>query len=430
MTSNQAMQDVTSIMQAAKQSALAISRVQENLTKPSNTKEAFSNVVKNSLIDTSTGKEKPAIKQTLNAFQGRTDPLAVQQALNDISPTTVTALQTAVMQLISGPAKNLGDAFNSLKGTTESTMLDNKSVFNALNQQITSTVPELSKYTEKLNKGAGSTQALAEAAQIYQVAIKGNLTSFDALTAAMSKGPKALDDFFKGLDWSKLVGQKVDKNGKVVNTAPADTTPFTGTPAEKELEKVLQNNLKAQNAQLKIARDELTVQNKISEEAKQQLQYQQQITGLQNDMKTAMISGNYLQAASLRQQISSTQVDFNATSIQTKMQNQVDSLQSNSDQINQALSDLKDAIANGTTTIDKTIFAAKSLPIMRAQQIVGGVSGGAAVNTIININGPVDQKAINAVSSAVSTAVNKSTKVHTSAHTVKQTAGKTTKKGG
>jgi len=418
MTSNQAMQDVTSIMQAAKQSALAISRVQENLTKPSNTKEAFSNVVKNSLIDTSTGKEKPAIKQTLNAFQARRDPLAVQQALNNISPTTVTALQTAVMQLISGPAKNLGDAFNSLKGTTESTLLDNKSVFNALSKQITSTVPELSKYTEKLNKGAGSTQALAEAAQIYQVAIKGNLTSFDALTAAMSKGPKALDDFFKGLDWSKLVGQKVDKNGKVINTGSTDTTPFTGTPAEKALEKVLQGNLKAQNAQLKIARDELTVQNKISQEAKQQLQYQQQITGLQNDMKTAMITGNYLQAAGLKQQISGAAVDFNATSVQTKMQNQVDSLQSNADQINQALSDLKDAIANGTTTIDKTIFAAKSLPIMRAQQIVGGVSGGAAVNTIININGPVDQKAINAVSAAVTTAVKSTTKVKTMASKV------------
>ena len=234
----------------------------------------------------------------------------------------------------------------------------------------------------------------------------------------MSKGPKALDDFFKGLDWSKLVGQKVDKNGKVINTGSTDTTPFTGTPAEKALEKVLQGNLKAQNAQLKIARDELTVQNKISQEAKQQLQYQQQITGLQNDMKTAMITGNYLQAAGLKQQISGAAVDFNATSVQTKMQNQVDSLQSNADQINQALSDLKDAIANGTTTIDKTIFAAKSLPIMRAQQIVGGVSGGAAVNTIININGPVDQKAINAVSAAVTTAVKSTTKVKTMASKV------------
>ena len=442
LNNQQAMQDVTSIMQAAGQSALAISRVQQKINQPDSTKQAFQQVVKNSLTDTSTGKLRAAgdgqtgdlqyqyLKQNVQAnlqlIQGQIDdannnakeykfnPTIVKREkarvnklqgeynaeLNSANPkksttaalpaSTTTALSTAITQLISGPAKNLSDSFNNLKGSAEGTMINNAAVFDALDKQIKSTVPELGKYTDKIKGTANQTQSLAEAQQIYQIAIKGGLTSFSALTEAMNKGPAAIDKLFKSLDWSKLVGQKVDDNGNVViPPVVTPTTPavFTGTTQEKELLKTFGGMLSAQNAQLKIVKDQLSLQQKLSQEAKAQLQYQQQITGLQNDMKTAMISGNYLQAATLKQQISGANVDFNATEVSSKLQDQIDKMQPNADAINQALSDLKDLIGNSKTVVPASILAATKLGNIKAQAAyAGGVGGNApTVTTIIQL---------------------------------------------
>jgi TP901 family phage tail tape measure protein len=179
-------------------------------------------------------------------------------------------------------------------------------------------------------------------------------------------------------------------------TPPLSTSPgvFTGTELEKAVQKQIQGNLDAQNAQLKMAKDQLSMQQKISQENKAQLQYQQQITGLQNDMKTAMISGNYLQAASLKQQISGARVDFNATSVEQKMQDQVDSMQSNADLINQGLQDLKDAISNNVSSLSKmpaSVAQAQKLATVNAQSLAAGVATGqgATVTTIIQVTGSV-----------------------------------------
>ena len=187
-------------------------------------------------------------------------------------------------------------------------------------------------------------------------------------------------------------------NGVNPNPTPPSSASaagvFTGTNAEKAVQKQIQGNLDAQNAQLKIAKDQLSMQQKISQENKAQLQYQQQITGLQNDMKTAMISGNYLQAASLKQQISGARVDFNATSVQQKMQDQVDTMQSNADLINQGLQDLKDAISNNVSSLSKmpaSVAKAQALATVNAQDLAAGVATGqgATVTTIIQVTGTV-----------------------------------------
>ena len=438
LNNQQAMQDVTSIMQAAGQSALAISRVQQKISQPDSTKQAFQQVVKNSLTDTSTGKKFAAgdgrtgdlkfqnlqksvqddltlLQNSINSYNQAAKDYPSQATnykakakeqqdkynalLNSANPeksttaalpaSTVTALQTAITQLISGPAKNLSDSFDHLKGSAEGTMINNTAVFDALDKQIKSTVPELGKYTNKIKGTASQTQSLAEAQQIYQIAVKGGLTSFSALTAAMNKGPAAIDKLFKSLDWSKLGGQKVDDKGNVTPTVDTYATPaaFTGTTQEKELLKKFEGMLSAQNAQLKIVKDQLSLQQKLSQEAKAQLQYQQQITGLQNDMKTAMISGNYLQAATFKQQISGAKVDFNATQVSSKLQDQIDKMQPNADAINQALADLKDLIGNSKTVVPASILAATKLGNIKAQAAyAGGVGGNApTVTTIIQL---------------------------------------------
>ena len=430
MKPEKALQDISALLKAGGKDSLTRQFVLNGIGSKStdNAATGFKSAVKTAFSSYESSADSLKKSGLQLTSRGGVSPAArvdslKQGAIKDVATELLNVAQTTPANL-----KLITDSFKSAGGETAKALVNSNGVFKELKNQVEQSNPKMATWMDKMYKAGLSTVDMAKAISLLNAGVVQTPEALGKATDSAKTWAANIEKLFlDSKTQSTAPGGKSNTNN---NFVPDSTKPFTGTPTEKALEKVLQENLTAQNAQLKIARDQLSVQNKISQEAKQQLQYQQQITGLQNDMKTAMISGNYLQAASLRQQISSTKVDFNATSVQTKMQNQVDSLQSNSDQINQALSDLKDAIANGTTTIDKTIFAAKSLPIMRAQQIVGGVSGGAAVNTIININGPVDQKAINAVSSAVSTAVNKSTKVHTSAHTVKQTHGKTTKKGG
>jgi TP901 family phage tail tape measure protein len=418
-------QDIYNILMGASKHAQAIGQA-SNL--PKSTKEAVVAYASGATTDStryvsgSKGGEGTVIHSKAKSYN----------ELNDTGKQSADKLANVVNSLIGMDAtsKEYKDTLDGLNSKS----INQKEAMSALALSYGRTDKEVAKQIDLMNKNGLSVSQAALLFKASAINSQGAAKEImDNLKDNLKKGtdPKKLGDL-----WAKLIKEIADaaKKGNTGGASSNDSSnqsdstykPFTGTAQEKEVEKVLQENLKAQNAQLKIARDELSVQNKIAQEAKQQLQYQQQITGLQNDMKTAMISGNYLQAAALKQQISSVRVDFNSTSVQTKMQNQVDELQSNADQINQGLSDLKDAIANGKTTIDKSILAAKGLSVLRAKEIVGGVASGASVNTIININGSVDQKSINAVSSAVATAVKKSTKVKSMA--TKVTAGKSTKK--
>ena len=237
-----------------------------------------------------------------------------------------------------------------------------------------------------------------------KIAIEANQLLSDAqYKAAVTAGKAGEYLVSHAKQYADLLSYSANSNlpssgtGNTPSTTPplsTSTGVFTGTVLEKIVQKQIQGNLDAQNAQLKIAKNQLSMQQKISQENKAQLQYQQQITGLQNDMKTAMISGNYLQAASLKQQISGATVDFNATSVEQKMQDQVDSMQSNADLINQGLQDLKDAISNNVLSLSKmpaSVAQAQKLATVNAQSLAAGVATGqgATVTTIIQVTGSV-----------------------------------------
>lgn len=215
----------------------------------------------------------------------------------------------------------------------------------------------------------------------------------DVALAKLVKDPKAMQALIDQIDaFNKATGKSTGTGGTGGNPPPSTTpTTFTGTTEEKAMSKLLSANLSQQNAQLKVVKDQLSNQQKISSEIKAQLNYTQQIQGLQNDMKTAMISGNYLQAATLNQQISGAKVDFNATSVSQKLQDQADVMQTNADAINTALSDLKDAIANNVTVISGSVRAASKLKTVGAKTVSSGIATGApVVTTIVNVTGTVD----------------------------------------
>jgi hypothetical protein len=402
MTSKQSIQDLTSIMKAGGKDQLTIGGVLSSVGAKATDNAAlgFANALKSALAPYEQKTE--AIKKggygaTLVPKGGPSQSMQAQtlkeNAINDIATELLNVAQTTPANL-----KTIVDGLKSAGNEAGLALTNSEAVFKSLRSQVASSNPDLATWMDQMHKANMPTVEMAKAIALLNAGIVQTPEALGNATDSVTTWINHIEEAFNNLKTQSIGGGGTNPTPTPL---PTSTGVFTGTTAEKQLEKTLQGNLDAQNAQLKIAKDALTVQNKISEEAKQQLQYQQQITGLQNDMKTAMISGNYLQAASLKQQISGAAVDFNATSVQQKMQDQVDNLQANADQINQALQDLKDAIGNGTTTIDKTILAAKNISLLNAQSIVAGVGVGApTVTTIININGSADQKALDAITHA------------------------------
>ena len=238
----------------------------------------------------------------------------------------------------------------------------------------------------------------------------------DIALAKLVKDPKAMKALIDQIDAFNKASAAA--SGKTPASSVASgagggsaSAVFSGTKEEKAMQKLLTANLDKQNAQLKVVKNQLSEQQKISSEIKAQLDYTQQINSLQTSMKTDMISGNYLDAATLNQQISGARVDFNASSVSQKLQDQADVMQTNADAINTALSDLKDAIANNVTKISGSVSAASRLKTVNGTAVSSGIAAGApTVTTIVNVTGTVDSTSTTSSHPGVKPLV-KSTKV-------------------
>ena len=171
---------------------------------------------------------------------------------------------------------------------------------------------------------------------------------------------------------------KVGDASSIVNTGI-----FSGTSQEKDLKKKLEAKIKSENSILKTLRDQLSVEQKRTQEMQRQHDYQNNMTDLQNQAKEAMISGNYLQAAGLRQQQQFATMQFGQTTNQNVLQGKIDTIQARTDVFSEALADLNDAIANGVKTINKTILQRYNLPKLDASNVAVN-SAGIAVSVTVN----------------------------------------------
>jgi TP901 family phage tail tape measure protein len=133
------------------------------------------------------------------------------------------------------------------------------------------------------------------------------------------------------------------------------TSIFSGTTSQKEMKKLLEARQKDENVVLKGLNDQLKTYKQQAAEAKRILDYENQRFSLMQDQKTALMSGNYLGAAELKQASVNLGVDFNATTKENQMQATVDKIQLRADEFATALADLNDAIANGSKAIDPSI---------------------------------------------------------------------------
>jgi TP901 family phage tail tape measure protein len=192
------------------------------------------------------------------------------------------------------------------------------------------------------------------------------------------------------------------------NTASSTATEiFKGTAEEIKVKDILTKKDKDQKSILKTLQDQFKLQQKITAEQKAQMQYQMQQQDLNNQMKDALITGNYLGAAGLKQQVNMSTVDFMGSEKEAGMQDNIDKVQAQSDTFAQALADLNDAIASNLKVFDKNISNAANMSVVKPPSVSGSAGVAPVINNHITVTAAAgaDHKAIgHAVATAAHTA--------------------------
>jgi len=423
MNSQQAKQDMVSIMNAAGRSAGDVSYVINNMTLPSNAGEALANSVKyaqSKLVakeGTGSATQNAQKAQIAQQIQGLDDliyqtkqGLAVQKGaglpgtkyqntLNNLesqkkalqaqlNPGTTTSIlnqdaidkvSSSVMTLVQGPIKNYNDALKQLagnSGTTSDVVMKNKQVFDGIALTMDKSWPGFKKYADQLGSAKGSAAQLTQAIVLLNNAAALGLDpqNIQKLMATPDAISKLYTSKYKDiLALEKATGKDGGGSGGGGSTT---TTTFTGTAEEKATKKLLDGRIKDQNSVLKTLKDQLSIYQKQSAELKRLRDFDAQRQDINNQMKTALISGNYLQAAMLKQSKSALQVDFNTGTMQYKMQDQIDEVQTRADAFNTALGELTNAMNDATIKFDPQWKKTANQAVLRPSTINSDLSGG------------------------------------------------------
>jgi hypothetical protein len=199
---------------------------------------------------------------------------------------------------------------------------------------------------------------------------------------------------------------KKDAAAAAAASAAQQAAVFKGTKEEIAAKKLLSAHKTDQDAVLKGLKDQLSQYQKQQAELKRIRDLDQQRADINSQMKTAMISGDFLAAANLGQASSSLQVDFNATTMENKMQGQIDQVQIQADAFSQALADLTDAISNGVKVLDPNIKAASKTAVLKPGAVDANIAPSIITQNFV-INGGDPQAVHTTVTAATTGAVKK-----------------------
>ena len=257
------------------------------------------------------------------------------------------------------------------------------------NKDIITNYKNLSDALDKVkDKSKISAAALAGVNTVLQMKIKPpkgqNLTEYlGNLLQDPTALAKVLQENYAAFNTGALaagLGGKPGGNGGGGGGGGGGT--FTGTAEQKDAVTRLEKLTKGENTILKSLRDQLSAEQKINAEKKRQLDYTMQTSDLNNQMKEALITGNYLQASQLKQQISGNAIDFNVGTKEYNAQTQIDTLQAKADLFSQALADLNDTIAKGSKTLDKNIASLSKSSIQKAAPVAASIGAVTVTNHI------------------------------------------------
>ena len=296
---------------------------------------------------------------------------------------------------------------DGLKAVSTSAV-DNKKALDALSIQYSSSSDKdaqaIGKQIDSLNKHGVT---LAQVIQLYKdSALVGKGSISEQVQSLLAQGKLLPAGIWDQLA-NEIASAQVKANKAAANDpsntnnsgSTVNTTTFTGTADQNSTKKILDAKVKSEDAILKTLKDQLTVEQKKTSEIKRQLDYDNQRNSLNQQTKEALISGNYLAAAGLRQQSSGLTVDFNATSKQNLMQTQIDTIQARRDIFSQAVADIGDAIANNSHLTPKSAISAKGISELKPTQISDNI----VINNTINVTGSNAQQLVTAVKEAATT---------------------------
>ncbi|CAB5218152.1 Phage tail tape measure protein [uncultured Caudovirales phage] len=361
LTPDKAKQDILATMNAAGKDNLAKTEVLSSLP----------NYGKNSAAQGFTGALTSAAKVNYSdlsiiekLFSGEATG-AVAQGYADKRVGTEMSnlakqLPSTIKQVIDGLDKNV-------KGSINNSTAAYQSMMNVLKESS----PTMAKYLDQQHKNGTNTIELFKAVSLLNAGIVKTPEALDKIL----KKAGALDALFNSTEAQSYTGAPptgfhYDSNGKLVpDTGNGTPTTFTGTTAQKAAKTALDARIKSENAILKQLRDQLSTQQKQTAEIKRQNDFAQQTFDLNNQMKTAFISGNYLQAAGFKQQISSSSVDFNRGTQEFVMQSKIDTIQARADMFSQALSDLTTAISDSKSTLTKDVISASKSAVLKGSDV-------------------------------------------------------------
>ena len=307
--------------------------------------------IKNALLKTTGGLE--GVINAVNAQASAYQPGFFATLLGHYTDFTKGAAD-AVIQLTQTTAKNVDTQFKSVQNNpTVMRSLNDPRMYQALADAMKSSIPGFDKYAATFKAKGGDTRTLAEAITMLN---SGFFKDPTVITKAMTDGGLAVVKLWN----SSLAGieklQQVQASGASPTPTPTPSptgtpTPYKATPADVKALASIKELADKENQVLKAAKERLAQEQKITAEIKRQNDFQTSKLDLMNQQRIAQASGDYLQSALLGQQIGSLQYDYNTTTQQNILQAQIDKLQENADKFNNALQDLKDAIANAAAGI-------------------------------------------------------------------------------
>jgi TP901 family phage tail tape measure protein len=407
MTGNQAQQDINALLKATGASFVTQKEVNDKIARPENVSAAFAANIKNAATkyDTYTGQVVSAndLDSRANRAGGKAplafSPESKAQAANRASGAKEGdksfQQSSAVVDNITSSLQNLAAAgvtqvnaafkdFNTTAGKSKAAALNTNQIYKAYRDNLEKQAKGLGAVSDKFRKANGTTAQLVEATSL----MTSKLVTQKQITDALNSGPSALTKLWNDYK-DKVMGLEAKTKPTVVDdsSTTSNAATFTGTTAQKNAEKALKANLKQQDALLKTMKDQLSLQQKQTAEIKRQNDFAQQTLDLNTQMKTDMISGNYLGAAGLKQQISSLSVDFNAGTQQYKMQTQIDTMQSRADMFNQALADLTEAISQSSSVLSKDVLAASKTGSIKGSSVDTSIPSSGVITQNFVING-------------------------------------------
>lgn len=346
-------------------------------------------------------------------YAGKTQYL--KQALIEIGTSTKdvsTATNTWISKL-----KSAAFPLNATQVSYNLLSSEQKRVADSALQVANTILSTNTSFSDAVRLAAGLTIALGGTAQAYQyLALAASKMKDTGLVDELAKLQSAGVSSDQALIWAKasaanpmILGQSaVDRNKQILNAVRADIKSQNIQIQSENAAALIDYNNKVSTAnaktaldkksvlalaqkELKLLKDKLSAEQKVTAELKARQQYQQTQADLDSQIRLATASGDFMQAALLGQQKKSNAADFTNSNKVSVEQAAIDAKQAQVDKL-QLASDIKAAVVSaiGPKPVAKPLIVENTV-VNQLAAALGIFADGTSLRVTIS---KVDPKAV------------------------------------